>query len=402
MRWKAVLLAGGLMFAPAIALAQSTTAPQSTAPPSDVVGPSELQNFSLTGSAAKPADQQPQAHPKEGPAQTFAPAQGVQSSPPPEHRSAMPRQVTRAAQAVTKSPRPIAQAPSPTLSSAPAITTPPAGTISSRAPASPAPQPSFPAALSDVRAPAPGPGHGLPILPWALAGLILAGGTLFLLWRRRQRAAFAGHQFDMFVPPEPASTPPPPPPPPRAAVLQPVPPEASMPAKTGIVSSRLRPAIEISAQPVRCLIEEDCVVIEFELELYNAGTAPARAVLAEATLFNAGANQEQELAAFFANPVGVGERLEAIPPMKRVAFANRVVAPRSAIQEYDVGGRKALVPVLAFNALYQWSGGHAQTSAAFIVGRETKSDKLGPLGLDRMPREYRALAAHVLPMALRT
>jgi hypothetical protein len=153
---------------------------------------------------------------------------------------------------------------------------------------------------------------------------------------------------------------------------------------------------------MRCLIEDDRVLIEFELELYNAGTAPARAVLAEASLFNAGANQEQELAAFFANPVGTGERLEAIPPMKRVAFANQVVAPRSAIQEYELGGRKALVPVLAFNALYRWSGGQAQTSAAFLVGRDTKSDKLGPLNLDKMPREYRALAAHVLPTGVRT
>ena len=143
------------------------------------------------------------------------------------------------------------------------------------------------------------------------------------------------------------------------------------------------------------------MVIEFELELYNAGTAPARSVLAEASLFNAGANQEQELAAFFSNPVGTGERLEAIPPMKRLTFTNEVVAPRSAIQEYMLGGRKAFVPVLAFNTLYQWSGGQAQSSAAYLVGRETNGDKLAPLSLERTPRTYGGLGAHLLPSGLR-
>ena len=143
-------------------------------------------------------------------------------------------------------------------------------------------------------------------------------------------------------------------------------------------------------------------MLEFELELFNSGTAPARAVLAEASLFNAGATQDQELAAFFANPVGAGERLDAIPPMKRMTFTNQVVAPRTAVQEYELGGRKVFVPVLAFNALYQWSGGHAQTSAAYLVGRETKGDKLGPLSFERGPRQIGKLASRLLPVAIQT
>ena len=144
------------------------------------------------------------------------------------------------------------------------------------------------------------------------------------------------------------------------------------------------------------------MVIEFEIELFNAGTAPARAVLAEASLLNAGATQDKELIGFFANPIGAGERLDAIPPMRRVNFASRVVAPRSAVQEYEVAGRKAFVPVIAFNALYEWSGGKAQTSAAYLVGRETRSEKLGPLHLDLSPRAFTSLGARVLPAAVRT
>jgi hypothetical protein len=181
----------------------------------------------------------------------------------------------------------------------------------------------------------------------------------------------------------------------------PVPPKPATPASSGIVSTRLRPSVEIGVQPLRCIVDDNQVVVEFELELFNSGTAPARAVLAEASLFNAVANQEQELARFFANPVGDGERLDAIPPMRRMNFVSQVVAPRDAIQEYELGGRKVFVPVLAFNALYESAAGQSQTSAAYLVGGETGGDKLAPLSLEGGPRQIGKLAARVLPTALR-
>jgi hypothetical protein len=124
-------------------------------------------------------------------------------------------------------------------------------------------------------------------------------------------------------------------------------------------------------------------------------------------MLNAGATQEQELAGFFANPVGAGQRLDAIQPMSRVQLTSKVVAPRTAVQEYELAGRKAFVPVIAFNALYEWSGRKGQTSAAYLIGRETRGDKLGPLRLDSGPHEggpheVRGLAALALPTAVRT
>jgi hypothetical protein len=251
--------------------------------------------------------------------------------------------------------------------------------------------------------------HKLFLWPWFLAALVVAGGVAFMLWRRRPREVYAGApQIDLFAPPEPSSAPTPQTPPRRAVEPVPTPtppapqPRASAPASGGIVSTRLRPQIEISVHPLRCLVDEQQLVLDFEIELFNAGAVPARFVTAEASLFNAGPTQEQDLAAFFANPTGVGDRLEVLAPMSRVSFTSQVVAPRAAIQEYELGGRKALVPVIAFNALYEWSGGPAQTSAAYLVGRETKSDKLGPLGVNGIPREFRSLALRALPSGLRT
>jgi len=245
------------------------------------------------------------------------------------------------------------------------------------------------------------PERGISFLPWLIAGLALAGGVLFFLWQRRPREALAdGSQIDLFVAPEPerASTPPPAPRaavPPRAEPAPlPVPAPAPEPPKpkapVGIVSSRLRPSLEIGVQPLRCVVDDSQVTIEFEIDLFNAGSAPARAVLAEATLFNPGAMQEEELSAFFSNPVGAGNRLDAIPPLKHITLTSQVVAPRAAIQEYELAGRKSFVPVIAFNALYEWSGGKGQTSAAYLVGRETAGDKLGPVRLDEGAREASA------------
>lgn len=407
LRWEMLLLTGGLILAPAPALAQSTASTlPSTQPTSNAIGPSELQNFRLPGSVTKPADQQPSNAPAAAP-----PGAGTETarvSTAPARSTAEPQTVSREVAKHDAAPAPKL---APVAQSAPTSSTaasPPLPTS-----LTPASTPTAPPALQTAAAPAEAagtlaPGHRYSIAPWLLAAVVLAAAMLFLLWRRRPREAFAGGpQFDLFVPPEPAPAPPPAAPRaplPRAAAPQPAPPPppAAAPAPRGIVSTRLRPSIELAVQPLRCVVDGERVVIECELELFNTGAAPARAVIAEASLFNAGATQEQDLAAFFANPVGAGERLDALPPMQRVTFTSQVVAPRAAMQEYELAGRKALVPVLAFNALYEWSGGQAQTSAAYLVGRETNGEKLGPLGLKDGAHEFRKLAARVLPTALRS
>lgn len=214
----------------------------------------------------------------------------------------------------------------------------------------------------------------------------------------------------MFAAPEPAP-PPARPVPPRAAEPPPTPapapapapaaPPAPAPSSTGIVSSRLRPSLEIGLQPLRCIVTDDQVTVEFDLELFNFGSAPARGVLVEAVLFNAGPVQEQEIGAFFEKPVGAGERIEVLPPLKRLNFTTQVSAPRTQIQVLEVGGRQVFVPLLGFNALYSWGSSEGQTSAAYLLGREGQGEKLAPFRLDLGPRVFRGLGARALPQELR-
>ena len=408
-RFGTLLLAGALSLVPAVALAQEAPPPASDTPATDAIGPRELQNFSLNGTVTRAADQpvpvapapkarQPRSEAQSAPASSQPAAPRTETAAAPATRTsepaAAPRQVetasadTSRAAAPERSSDPVRQ---PQPSSSVTVPLPSLGGGSGSDSASPgfAPEP----ATGTLA-----PEHKISFFPWLLAALAAALGGGFLFWRSRQREAFAsvgGPQIDAFVAPEPAPAPRPAPAPPAAA------PKAPPPASTGIVSTRLRPWIDIGFRPLRCILEDERVTVEFELELFNSGSGPARAVLAEASLFNAGGSQEREIGAFFANPVAQGDRIQVIPPLKRVAIKTQVVAPRAHIQAYALAGHEVFVPVIGFNALYSWSGGEGQTSASYLLGRDTKSDKMGPFRLDLGPRIFRGLAARLMPAGVR-
>jgi hypothetical protein len=397
-----------------MALAQQAP-PSSDAPASDSVGPKELQNFSLNGTVTHAADQQPavqaaprtrqprpqaQANPSVQPSAQPVTTSNAQSASPAAPSPRRTEIVSRepAVSRPERAPEPLTQAP-PSSSVNPSLpkldadsgtaSTPPAAS----APPSPvtfAPDPASAGTLA--------PEHRFSLLPWLIAALALGAGGAFLFWRNRGREAFAGGpQIDAFSGSAPAVAPRPAPAPPAAA---PEPPSPAPPAP-GFVSTRLRPWVELGFHPLRCILDDERLTIEFEIELFNSGSAPARAVLAEASIFNAGATQDEEIAAFFANPVGEGERIVALPPLKRMGFKTQVTAPRAQLQAYALAGRQVFVPVIAFNVLYGWSGGEGQTSVSYLLGRDTSGEKMAPFRLDLGPRIFRGIAARLLQTGVR-
>jgi hypothetical protein len=159
--------------------------------------------------------------------------------------------------------------------------------------------------------------------------------------------------------------------------------------------------MEIGIQPLRCVVEDHQVTMEFELELLNSGAAIARAVVAEAAVFNAGPTQDEEIGRFIAGAAAAGDAIDAIPPLQRVSFRTQVVTPREGLRILDAGGRQVFVPLIAFNLLYRWTGGEGQTSVCYLVGRDTKGEKLAPFRVDLGPRVFRGLGARRLPTGLR-
>jgi hypothetical protein len=233
--------------------------------------------------------------------------------------------------------------------------------------------------------------HRLLIWPWILALVTLGAAAAFLFWRRRShRPALAGGpQIDLFAAPERSPAPA-------------VPPPAPAPAPRGIVSTNLRPWLEVDVRPQRCIVTEDGVTIEFELDLLNSGNSPARAIHLAAALINAGNDQEKELATFFAQGAGPGERIDSIEPLKGLTFPTQIAVPNSQIRVLEAGGRHVFVPLLAINAHYEWAGKTGQTAVSYMVGREGKSDKLAPFRLDLGARIFRGLGVRLLPGGVRS
>lgn len=398
-RWR-VLVASTVVVltagAPALAQDATTTAQEApAAAQNEVIGNPQLRDFSLNGTvtqrAPDPATQQ------SSPAQTAPPPTGQ----PPQNaaRPSQPARDSAAAPSGTDSPP--RQQPSGSRSDSAIVNLPPptpAGRIATpslaqeEAPtltSGPALVPA--AAASDLD----GAGGGLSMLPWLIAALAFAAAAAWYFLRQRPRESYAGaaHAFDAPSPVPPQVRAPPvrtPPPPPPKAV------------SAGIVSTRLRPWLEIEFTPERAIVDEQKAAIAFALTVFNSGSVPARDVLLEASLFNAGPLQDQQIRLFFDNPVAKGDRMPVIPPLQRVSVNTAVFLSRDQVRPIEVEGRKLFVPMIAFNALYGWGGSEGQTSASYLVGKVTKAgEKLAPFRLDLGPRVFRNLAAREHELRLR-
>ena len=111
-------------------------------------------------------------------------------------------------------------------------------------------------------------------------------------------------------------------------------------------------------------------------------------------MINVGKGQEKQLGDFFTSRKEDRDKIPLIAPLSRVSLKSAVRLPRSAIQEYEVGGRKLFMPMVAINSIYRWSSGQGQSAAGFLVGRAANdSDKLAPLRLDQGARGWKGLSA---------
>ena len=403
-------MAWGFAAVAALVAAQAPLHAQDAQPATNetgTVGPRELEDFSINGTVTQPAPQRPA--PANRPA-TTAPASPSATRPAalPTDRPAATSESSNGARPSVDSPA-VSQRPGAVERRAePLRQTAPSSSVTAVLPGLDSAGQASAAATPDVAVPDVPAGNGLPLWPWLLAALA-AAGLGFYLRGRLQPALAGGPEVEAYeeprapvaprdvapraVAPRHDPTPKTPPPPVPAAV-------AEDPFK-GLVSTRLRPWIELGFEASRCTIENDKVTIDFEIEMINSGNAPARAVLVEARLVNAGPAQDSEIGQFFSNPVGQGERIDTIAPLKNVRIKSRIVTPLENVQVLNVGDRKVFVPLIAFNILYGWARGTGQTSASYLVGRDTKSDKMAPFRLDLGPRLFRSLGQTPLPIAVR-
>jgi hypothetical protein len=240
--------------------------------------------------------------------------------------------------------------------------------------------------------------------PWLYLGLAAILALLaffgFSKFRARQQPIVEE------APAKPVQRAAPPAPAPESA-LQPAAAPAPVPAPApagGIVGIQVRPWIELEFRPDRAASTLNDASVQFELIVRNTGNAPARNIRIEARMFNAGASQEQEIGAFYTEPVRerTPPSIGSIPARGQVQLQSSVTMPREEMREITVQGRRLFIPMVAFNVIYDWGNGRSgQTSVSYLVGREpeTASEKMGAFRLDLGPRLYRSVGQRQTALA---
>ena len=415
--WVAFIAALALMSA-APAMAQNADAPVdvTAAPPPAAgdVGPSQLRDFNLNGRVTRPSDR-PAAVPPDP-----APSTASPSTIQPDRAAASVRDAP--VRATPRAVPPSVASPAPAPATLPDVSQPASGSVVASLPA---PDFSTPAEATSL----PTESGGFTMWPWFVALVALIGGVAYLLRGRRlrrrryadfDRLAFAGPpegQAELprakatptpkpagaagpaawpIPKPKPAAEPTPPWPTATKPVPAPIPAPLPDPAPTprsdgGIVSTRLKPELNVEFVPDRAVVTDREVMLQFDVTITNSGSAPARDVLVEGRLVSAHAAQDAEIADFFAAPAGPGDRMALIPPLGRVALKSAVRLPLDQLHSFEVDGRRLFVPLVALNIFFAGAG---QASASYLVGRGTDADdKLAPFRLDLGPRIFRGLSA---------
>ena len=418
----AAILACLALAAPATAQNADAPIDVTAAPPpsAETVGPAQLRDFNLNGTVTRPSERPatatPQATATATPQSAAPPANpGAASAAPAAPRASAPG-ANRARPAPV--PDSVKAGPASPFTTEPSVPTMPADVAINSGGSD------FDDSADFAVAPDLESGAGLPVWPWLLALLALAGGIAFYLRNRRNqrarygdfgRLAFVGGADaggDVVAPPAaprpkpaaPASLPPRSQPTPLRPRHDPAPAPAPTPAPKNdglIVSTRLKPSLQIEFTPDRAVVTEREVMIQFDVVIVNSGSAPARDVLVEGRIVGAHAGQDREIGEFFQNPVARGDRIAIIHPLGRIPLKTALRLPLDQLKTFEVDGRKLFVPLVAFNILYRAGSDEGQSSASFLVGRGGDEDeKLAPFRLDLGPRIFRGLSSRPHSMGL--
>jgi hypothetical protein len=358
-------------------------APAARAQDGNAIGNPQLRDFQLR-------PQQQQQQPVTQPAQQ-APAPVVVAPPPPvalRPQTQPPAQQQQGPQAEPRPsvPAPRAQAPArtqrqpqaPAPGAAPVAAPPPVAEPPAPIGIEPLPPSSQPPAATT------GPG-----IPWLYllppAFLVLIG--LALVLRRRRRARDEMFEEEAEAPALPVAIVAPPAPRPEPA---PVP----------------RPWLELSLKAERASATLTETIVSFELEIANTGKSAARNVRIDVKMFNAGAEQDSEIGAFFrtAGRETTKCHLSGVAAESIGVIQGQVTMPRDEMRAMVLDDKYLFVPVIAVNALYDWGDGRSgQTSKSYVVGRELQqpSEKMGAFRVDQGPRVWRTVGQRQHTLARR-
>lgn len=378
-----------------VALLASVPATAQEAQGNGTLGAPELRDFRLPGTRVVPAR----------PVEPADPPDSEPASPPPTAEQ------TPAPTRTVPAPAPADGPAARTSAPAPVVAAPPPPAPDTAPEAAPDSALVFPSA-ADIYSPedfetAPAPAPALPveqptdtedeitlggmIWPALAAGLVLLAGLFF--FRRRQRSALAAEGPALARAAVPEAAEPPAPSPVRKPVA----------AATREEDEAVRPVLEVEFKPDRMVATDAQAAVHFALTVRNSGKGPARNIRIEARMFNASAQQKQEIAAFLATPArSEGAAGQTMQPGQAVAYRSSVVMPKESAREIRIDGRPLFIPTVAVKIVYQWGQDRSgRTHRIYLIGIENQKSpgKMGPFRLDQGPRIYRSVGGRQIELA---
>ena len=157
-----------------------------------------------------------------------------------------------------------------------------------------------------------------------------------------------------------------------------------------------RPWLELSLKAERAAFTAKEAELLFELEIANKGGSAARNLRIDVKMFNAGAEQDKEIGAFFktAGRESTKLQLPEVPAGIVGVIQGSVRLPVDQMKAIRLDERLLFIPVVAVNALYDYGDGRTgQTAKSYLIGRETEegAEKMGPFRVDQGPRVWRTV-----------
>jgi hypothetical protein len=228
---------------------------------------------------------------------------------------------------------------------------------------------------------------GLPGWAWFLAGLAVAGLGALLIGRLRRREVPA--DVERFEPV--AETPSAP------EVREPGPlPVVPEPVVASVPVTPPTEILEFQLSPLRVGTQGDNALLDFDLTVGNPTATAVPEVRIATLMLTANAQQDQQLAAFFAAEGPRGLEPFALAPGERRLVEATMSLPRAAVNVVTAQERPFFVPLMAIDARYRWADGReARTTAAFVIGPPLATGKLSPIFLDRGDRMIDRLEARL-------
>ncbi|KQM63475.1 hypothetical protein ASE75_12400 [Sphingomonas sp. Leaf17] len=177
---------------------------------------------------------------------------------------------------------------------------------------------------------------------------------------------------------------------------KPAPARTPAPPPVAVASAAPRARLALTLRPLRAGLNMLSAVVDCEVTITNTGTVTAEDIRLDVRLLPAGAGQDADLAAIYAQaPVRPAVPVFTLEPGETRQVKALAALARAAIVPMTAGGRPMFVPIVALVARYRASTATTgQTSQAFAVGIErVDSPKLAPLWLDQPARMHNEVAA---------